>query len=162
MDQNLSSTSIPKIAEDEDKKMTDSWKADADSVLVFVGIEVLLVEIYTRTNSILDLVYSQLLLLYCGDLRPSSQGTSAFYLQNIYQLLSDPNVSNLIHMDCTTSETRNLDCTSAAFHICLARQEHPPSTRRSLLSFRSYLQRSLTLYGNNFSTTPIVCSIRYV
>ena len=52
--------------------------------------------------------------------------------------------------------------TSAAFHIFLARQEHFPSTRRSLLSFRSYLQRSLTLYGNNFSTTPIVCSIRYV
>ena len=29
-----------------------------------------------------------------GDLRPSSQDTSAFYLQNIYQLLSDPNRSD--------------------------------------------------------------------
>ena len=32
-----------------------------------------------------------MLAVSIGDLRPSSQDTSAFYLQNIYQLLSDPN-----------------------------------------------------------------------
>jgi hypothetical protein len=36
-----------------------------------------------------------LLAVSIQDLRPSSQDTSAFYLQNIYQLLSDPNRSNL-------------------------------------------------------------------
>ena len=35
-----------------------------------------------------------LLAVSIGDLRPSSQDTSAFYLQNIYQLLSDPNRSD--------------------------------------------------------------------
>ena len=35
-----------------------------------------------------------MLAVSIGDLRPSSQDTSAFYLQNIYQLLSDPNRSD--------------------------------------------------------------------
>ena len=38
-----------KIAEDEDNKMTDGWKADADSVLVFVSMEVLLIELHVLT-----------------------------------------------------------------------------------------------------------------
>ena len=35
-----------------------------------------------------------MLAVSIGDLRPSSQDTSAFYLQNIYQILSDPNRLN--------------------------------------------------------------------
>ncbi|KAN0137365.1 hypothetical protein V8E53_004810 [Lactarius tabidus] len=69
-----------KIAEDEDKKMTDSWKADADGILVFTGL--------------FSASVAALLAVSIGDLRPSSQDTSAFYLQNIYQLLSDPNRSS--------------------------------------------------------------------
>ncbi|KAN0137366.1 hypothetical protein V8E53_004811 [Lactarius tabidus] len=69
-----------KIVEDEDKKMTDSWKADADGILVFTGL--------------FSASVAALLAVSIGDLRPSSQDTSAFYLQNIYQLLSDPNRSS--------------------------------------------------------------------
>ncbi|KAH9056360.1 hypothetical protein EDB87DRAFT_1238152 [Lactarius vividus] len=68
------------MAEEEDKKMAESWKADADGILVFTGL--------------FSASVAALVAISIQDLRPNSQDTSAFYLQNIYQLLSDPNRSN--------------------------------------------------------------------
>ncbi|KAH9017116.1 hypothetical protein EDB83DRAFT_191925 [Lactarius deliciosus] len=63
--------------EDEDQKMTERWKADADGILVFTGL------------------FSAAVATFIGvsiqDLRPNSQDASAYYLANIYQLLADAN-----------------------------------------------------------------------
>ncbi|KAI9432494.1 hypothetical protein H4582DRAFT_1795543, partial [Lactarius indigo] len=69
------------MAEEEDKKMAESWKADADGILVFTGL--------------FSAAVAALVAVSIQDLRPNSQDTSAFYLQNIYQLLADPNRSNV-------------------------------------------------------------------
>ncbi|KAI9431651.1 hypothetical protein H4582DRAFT_2062513 [Lactarius indigo] len=65
------------MAEEEDKKMAESWKADADGILVFTGLFLASV--------------AALVAISIQDLQLNSQDTSVFYLQNIYQLLSDPN-----------------------------------------------------------------------
>ncbi len=85
------------MAEEEDKKMAESWKADADGILVFVSL------MFCSLSSTCQykhprLVYSvvALVVISIQDLWLNSQDTSAFYLQNIYQLLSDPNRSNPI------------------------------------------------------------------
>lgn len=74
-------TMYNEMAEEEDKKMAESWKADADGILVFTGL--------------FSAAVATLVALSIQDLRPNSQDTSAFYLQNIYQLLADPNRSNV-------------------------------------------------------------------
>ncbi|KAH9054561.1 hypothetical protein EDB83DRAFT_1124026 [Lactarius deliciosus] len=65
------------MSEEEDKKMAESWKADADGILVFTGL--------------FSAAVAALVAVSIQDLRPNSQDTSAFYLQSIYQLLADPN-----------------------------------------------------------------------
>ncbi|KAI0297591.1 hypothetical protein B0F90DRAFT_1938659 [Multifurca ochricompacta] len=67
------------LAEKEDERMADSWKADADGILVFTGL--------------FSAAVAALISISIQDLRPNSQDTSAFYLQNIYQLLADRNTS---------------------------------------------------------------------
>ncbi|KAI9433329.1 hypothetical protein H4582DRAFT_1003036 [Lactarius indigo] len=74
-------TMYNEMAEEEDKKMAESWKADADGILVFTGL--------------FSAAVATLVALSIQDLRPNSQDTSAFYLQHIYQLLADPNRSNV-------------------------------------------------------------------
>ncbi|KAN0134345.1 hypothetical protein V8E53_007843 [Lactarius tabidus] len=60
--------------------MAERWKADADSILVFTGL--------------FSAAVSSLLSVTIQDLQPNSGEKSAFYLQNIYQILADPNASN--------------------------------------------------------------------
>ncbi|KAI0301524.1 hypothetical protein B0F90DRAFT_307068 [Multifurca ochricompacta] len=66
---------------EEDKRMAESWKADADGILVFTGL-------FSASVAALVAVSVQ-------DLKPSSQDNSAFYLANIYQLLANANGSQV-------------------------------------------------------------------
>ncbi|KAH9968268.1 hypothetical protein BC827DRAFT_1113751, partial [Russula dissimulans] len=68
-----------KIAEEEDNKMTERWQKDADALLIFTGL--------------FSAAVAALLAVSVQDLRPNSQDTSAFYLENIYVLLADSNGS---------------------------------------------------------------------
>ncbi|KAN0140631.1 hypothetical protein V8E53_001840 [Lactarius tabidus] len=70
------------MAEGEDKKTTESWKADADSILVF--------------TSLFSASVATLLSVSIQDLRQDPQDTSNFYIANIYQLLADPDRSNIL------------------------------------------------------------------
>ncbi|KAN0137371.1 hypothetical protein V8E53_004816 [Lactarius tabidus] len=64
-------------ADDEDQKMVDSWKGDAEGILVFTGL--------------FSAVVATLLQVSLPNLQLSSQDASAFYLANVYQLLSNEN-----------------------------------------------------------------------
>ncbi|KAI0245876.1 hypothetical protein BJV78DRAFT_1287035 [Lactifluus subvellereus] len=68
-----------KMAEQEDNKMTDRWQKDADGILIFTGL-------FSAAVAALSAVSIQ-------DLRPGPQDNSEFYLEGIYRLLADPNVS---------------------------------------------------------------------
>ncbi|KAH8993836.1 hypothetical protein EDB86DRAFT_1313845 [Lactarius hatsudake] len=65
-------------AEEEDKKMAESWKGDAEGILVFTGL--------------FSAAVATLVSVSIQDLRPNSQDTSAFYLANIYQQLNGTQV----------------------------------------------------------------------
>ncbi|KAH9057255.1 hypothetical protein EDB87DRAFT_1686538 [Lactarius vividus] len=69
------------MATEEDKKMVENWKADADGILIFTGL--------------FSAAVASLISVSIQDVRPNSQDTSNFYLANIYQILSDPNRSNI-------------------------------------------------------------------
>ncbi|KAN0137208.1 hypothetical protein V8E53_004918 [Lactarius tabidus] len=69
------------MAEEEDKKMAESWKADAEGILVFTGL--------------FSAAVASLISVSIQDIRQNPQDTSNFYLANIYQAISDPNRSNL-------------------------------------------------------------------
>ncbi|KAF8269084.1 hypothetical protein EI94DRAFT_1682287, partial [Lactarius quietus] len=69
-------------AEEEDQKMAESWKGDAEGILLFTGL--------------FSAVVATLLQVSIPNLQPSSQDISAFYLANIYQLLSKENGSLVI------------------------------------------------------------------
>ncbi|KAI9462043.1 hypothetical protein F5148DRAFT_1000677, partial [Russula earlei] len=66
---------------EHDKEMANSWKGDADGILVFTGL--------------FSAAVATLISVSVQDLRPSSQDTSDFYLANIYQLLADANGSHV-------------------------------------------------------------------
>ncbi|KAI0253392.1 hypothetical protein BJV78DRAFT_207892 [Lactifluus subvellereus] len=66
---------------EEDRKMTENWKADADGILVFTGL--------------FSAAVASLAAVSVQGLQPSSQDASAFYLANIYQLLADANGSHV-------------------------------------------------------------------
>ncbi|KAH9989150.1 hypothetical protein BJV77DRAFT_929495, partial [Russula vinacea] len=68
-----------KAATVEDQKMVDRWQKDADGILIFIGL--------------FSAALAQLLSMTVPDLRPNSQDTSAFYLGNIYEVLTDPNAT---------------------------------------------------------------------
>ncbi|KAH8989709.1 hypothetical protein EDB92DRAFT_1867280 [Lactarius akahatsu] len=62
-------------------KKTKNWrKVGKRTILVFTGL--------------FSAAVAALVAVSIQDLRPNSQDTSAFYLQNIYQLLADPNRTN--------------------------------------------------------------------
>ncbi|KAI0250934.1 hypothetical protein BJV78DRAFT_1127104, partial [Lactifluus subvellereus] len=67
------------IAEEQDNKMAERWQKDAEGILVFTGL--------------FSAAVAALVAVTVQDLKKNSQDTSAFYLENIYQLLADPNVS---------------------------------------------------------------------
>ncbi|KAI9462041.1 hypothetical protein F5148DRAFT_982897, partial [Russula earlei] len=64
---------------EEDTKMVESWKGDADGMLIFTGL--------------FSAAVAALLAVSIPDIRPSSQDNSAFYLAHIYQQLSQSPVS---------------------------------------------------------------------
>lgn len=68
------------MAVEEDKKMTEAWKADADGILIFTGL--------------FSAAVATSISVSIQDVRPNSQDTATFYLANIYQVLADPNRSN--------------------------------------------------------------------
>ncbi|KAH9016855.1 hypothetical protein EDB85DRAFT_699038 [Lactarius pseudohatsudake] len=69
-------------ATEDDQKMAESWKADAEGILVFTGL--------------FSAAVASLISVSIQDIRPNPQDTSNFYLANIYQTLADPgsNVSS--------------------------------------------------------------------
>ncbi|KAH9057258.1 hypothetical protein EDB87DRAFT_1823780 [Lactarius vividus] len=68
------------MASEEDKKMTERWKADADGILIFTGL--------------FSASVASLISVSIQDIRPNPQDTSNFYLANIYHTVSDPNISS--------------------------------------------------------------------
>ncbi|KAH9018961.1 hypothetical protein EDB85DRAFT_2198648, partial [Lactarius pseudohatsudake] len=64
------------MATEEDKKMAESWKADADGILIFTGL--------------FSAAVASLISVSIQDIRPNPQDTSNFYLANIYRTLADP------------------------------------------------------------------------
>ncbi|KAH9056381.1 hypothetical protein EDB87DRAFT_1239388 [Lactarius vividus] len=72
------------MATEEDKKMAESWKADADGILIFTGL--------------FSAAVASLISVSIQDIRPNPQDTSNFYLANIYRTLANPgaNISTSI------------------------------------------------------------------
>ncbi|KAI0260884.1 hypothetical protein BC834DRAFT_791982, partial [Gloeopeniophorella convolvens] len=70
-------------AEKEDDKMTESWKGDADGILVFTGL-------FSAT-------VATFIAMSLPNLTQNSQDTSAFYLVHLYQLsVAESNSSSSI------------------------------------------------------------------
>ncbi|KAN0139085.1 hypothetical protein V8E53_003087 [Lactarius tabidus] len=69
------------MATEEDKKMVENWKADADGILIFTGL--------------FSAAVASLISVSIQDIRQNPQDTSNFYLGNIYQTLADPNGSTI-------------------------------------------------------------------
>ncbi|KAH8985331.1 hypothetical protein EDB86DRAFT_2856194, partial [Lactarius hatsudake] len=67
------------LATEEDKKMAENWKADADGILIFTGL--------------FSAAVASLISVSIQDIRPNPQDTSNFYLANIYKTTADPNIS---------------------------------------------------------------------
>ncbi|KAF8265174.1 hypothetical protein EI94DRAFT_371143 [Lactarius quietus] len=69
------------MATEEDKKMAENWKADADGILIFTGL--------------FSAAVASLISVSIQDIRQNPQDTSNFYLANIYQTLSSTSGSNI-------------------------------------------------------------------
>ncbi|KAN0140480.1 hypothetical protein V8E53_001689 [Lactarius tabidus] len=69
------------MATEEDKKMVENWKADADGILIFTGL--------------FSASVASLISVSIQDIQENPQDTSNFYLANIYQAIADPNSSNI-------------------------------------------------------------------
>ncbi|KAH9016853.1 hypothetical protein EDB85DRAFT_2155594 [Lactarius pseudohatsudake] len=69
------------MATEEDRKMVENWKADADGILIFTGL--------------FSAAVASLISVSVQDIRPNPQDTSNFYLANIYQAITDPNQPNI-------------------------------------------------------------------
>ena len=86
------------MAEEEDKKMAESWKADAEGILVFVRLH-LLVPCFRPTHEsqtgLFSAAVASLISVSIQDIQQNPQDTSNFYLANIYQVLAEPNQSNI-------------------------------------------------------------------
>ncbi|KAF8265178.1 hypothetical protein EI94DRAFT_1589920, partial [Lactarius quietus] len=67
------------LASEEDKKMAEEWKADADGILIFTGL--------------FSAAVASLISVSIQDIRQNPQDTSNFYLSNIYRSIADPNIS---------------------------------------------------------------------
>ncbi|KAH8984221.1 hypothetical protein EDB92DRAFT_1950922 [Lactarius akahatsu] len=67
------------MATEEDRKMAENWKADADGILIFTGL--------------FSAAVASLISVSIQDIRPNPQDTSNFYPANIYQTIADPNIS---------------------------------------------------------------------
>ncbi|KAF8265173.1 hypothetical protein EI94DRAFT_371103 [Lactarius quietus] len=68
------------MATEEDQKMAENWKADADGILIFTGL--------------FSAAVASLISVSIQDIRQNPQDTSNFYLSNIYRSIADPNISS--------------------------------------------------------------------
>ncbi|KAN0140443.1 hypothetical protein V8E53_001652, partial [Lactarius tabidus] len=68
------------MATEEDKKMAENWKDDADGILIFTGL--------------FSAAVASLISVSIQDLQQNPQDTSNFYLANMYQATINPNVSS--------------------------------------------------------------------
>jgi len=86
-----------KIAQEDDNKITERCQKDTDGTLVFVSPRVnsgLTVQVNRRLQTgLFAATVGTLLTISIPDLKPNSQDISAFYLENIFQLLANPNAS---------------------------------------------------------------------
>ncbi|KAF8261751.1 hypothetical protein EI94DRAFT_762847 [Lactarius quietus] len=73
-------TMYMEMATEEDKKMAEAWKADADGILIFTGL--------------FSAAVASLISVSIQDIQQNPQDTSNFYLSNIYRTLADPNISS--------------------------------------------------------------------
>jgi hypothetical protein len=87
------------MADEEDKKTMESWKADADGILIFVSSRhsnmVLRINPRSKTG-LFSAAVATLVAVAVQDLRPSSQDISAFYLAKMYQLSAGSNGSQFL------------------------------------------------------------------
>ncbi|KAF8257623.1 hypothetical protein EI94DRAFT_1541594, partial [Lactarius quietus] len=67
-------------AKEEDERMIENWKADADGILIFTGLFSASVATFISVS--------------IQDVRQNPQETSNFYLAGIYQNVVNPNRSN--------------------------------------------------------------------
>jgi hypothetical protein len=84
------------FAREEDKKMAEGWKADADGILIFVGFRppaLCFTQLTVRSKTgLFSAAVAALISISIQDIRPNPQDTTNFYLQNIYQVqVLDPN-----------------------------------------------------------------------
>ncbi|KAN0140394.1 hypothetical protein V8E53_001603, partial [Lactarius tabidus] len=68
------------MATEEDKKMAENWKDDADGILIFTGL--------------FSAAVASLISVSIQDLQQNPQDTSNFYLANMYQATINPNSSS--------------------------------------------------------------------
>ncbi|KAN0140391.1 hypothetical protein V8E53_001600, partial [Lactarius tabidus] len=68
------------LATEEDKKMAENWKDDADGILIFTGL--------------FSAAVASLISVSIQDLQQNPQDTSNFYLANMYQATINPNTSS--------------------------------------------------------------------
>lgn len=68
------------MATEEDKRMAEYWKDDADGILIVTGF-------FSAAGASLISVSIQ-------DLQQHLQDTSNFYLSNIYRTMANPNIFN--------------------------------------------------------------------
>ena len=84
------------MATEEDKKLVEDWKADADGILIFVRLYPL-IWCFTLTEwlqtGLFSAAVASLISVSIQDIRQNPQDTSNFYLANIYQATINPNVS---------------------------------------------------------------------
>ena len=86
------------MATEDDKKMVEDWKADADGILIFVRLTSNL-GVFTSTQLLKTGLFSAavatLISVSIQDIQPNSQDTSNFYLANIYQVIANPNAPSI-------------------------------------------------------------------
>ena len=85
------------MATEEDEKMADSWKADADGILIFVRLSFISASnrLKSSQSGLFSAAIASLIPVSIQDIRPNAQDTSNFYLANIYQAIADPNQANI-------------------------------------------------------------------
>ena len=85
------------MATEEDMKMVESWKADADGILIFVRLHDLFLNLIpTRLSQtgLFSAAVASLISVSIQGLQQNPQDTSNFYLANIYQATINPNGPN--------------------------------------------------------------------
>ncbi|KAI0005322.1 hypothetical protein BJV74DRAFT_761838, partial [Russula compacta] len=93
-----------KIAEEEDKKMTDNWKGDADGIILF--------------TTLFSVIVAGFLALAYPNLQQSSQDTSAFYLAHLYQVsAANSSIAPVLPLPPNLSDPSTFSASSSAIWV---------------------------------------------